>query len=55
MPHTYGGTTQGQQQQQHRSIMTIGRIVSTSCELVGRRRPGVGLYFVVINFDEEIK
>lgn len=51
MPHTYGRTTQ---EQQHRS-MTIGRIVSTSCELVGRRRPGVGLYFVVINFDEEIE
>lgn len=51
MPHTYGRATQ---EQQHRS-MTIGRIVSTSCELVGRRRPGVGLYFVVINFDEEIE
>lgn len=51
MPHTYGRTTQ---EQQHRS-MTIGRIVSTSCELVGRRRPAVGLYFVVINFDEKIE
>lgn len=54
MPHTYGRTTQEKQQQQHRS-MTIGRIVSTSCELVRWRRPGVGLYFVVINFDEEIE